>query len=190
MGKKITIDSSNLMNKIFELVEAQKLFNLPSHKIDIVIHPNSLVHAILELKNGLKKFIYHETSMTIPLANAIFDGDIDIEKFYKQGKSTKFENLIFKKVDKRIFPNIKLKDKINKFPSTPIIVNSANEILVDQFLRRKIGFLDINKIIMAILKDINYKKYAIKTPKNLNQINLIDSWARKTTLKLIGKKNV
>ena len=95
MGKKITIDSSNLMNKIFELVEAQKLFNLPSHKIDIVIHPNSLVHAILELKNGLKKFIYHETSMTIPLANAIFDGDIDIEKFYKQGKSTKFENLDF-----------------------------------------------------------------------------------------------
>ena len=190
MGKKITINSSNLMNKIFELVEAQKLFNLPSHKIDIVIHPNSLVHAILELKNGLKKFIYHETSMTIPLANAIFDGDIDIEKIYKNGKSINFENLIFKKVDQRIFPNIKLKNKINKFPSSPIIVNSANEILVDQFLRKKIGFLDINKIIMTILKDINYKKYAIKKPKNLNQINLIDSWARETTLKLIEKKYV
>ena len=78
MGKKITIDSSTLMNKIFEVVEAQKIFNLSSNLIDIIIHPNSLVHAILELKNGLKKFIYHETTMIIPLANAIFDGKLDI----------------------------------------------------------------------------------------------------------------
>ena len=54
-GKKITIDSSNLMNKVFEVIEAQKIFNIPSHKIDILIHPNSLVHAILVLKNGIKK---------------------------------------------------------------------------------------------------------------------------------------
>ena len=81
MGKKITINSSNLMNKIFELVEAQKLFNLPFNKFEILIHPDSLVHAILELNNGLKKFIYHETSMKIPLANAIFDDDIDIKEY-------------------------------------------------------------------------------------------------------------
>ena len=190
MGKKITIDSSNLMNKIFELVEAQKLFDLSADKIDILIHPNSLVHAILELKNGLKKFIYHETSMKIPLANAIFDDAINIDKIYKIKSSIEFEKLIFKRVDKKIFPSIKLKNKINQYPSSPIIINSANEILVDQFLKKKIAFLDINRIIMAILKDINYKKYAIKKPKNLNQINLIDSWARETTLKLIGKKNV
>ena len=188
MGKKITIDSSNLMNKIFELVEAQKLFDLSADKIDILIHPNSLVHAILELKNGLKKFIYHETSMKIPLANAIFDDAINIDKIYKIKSSIEFENLIFKRVDKKIFPSIKLKNKINQYPSSPIIINSANEILVDQFLKKKIAFLDINRIIMAILKDINYKKYAIKKPKNLNQINLVDIWARSTTLKIIKKK--
>ena len=74
MGKKITIDSSTLMNKIFEVVEAQKLFNIPINKIEIIIHPNSLVHAILELKNGIKKFIYHETSMKIPLRTQFLMG--------------------------------------------------------------------------------------------------------------------
>ena len=76
MGKKISIDSSTLMNKMLELIEAQKLFNLPSQKIDIIIHPNSLVHAIVEFKNGLVKLLYHETSMIIPIANAIFSKNL------------------------------------------------------------------------------------------------------------------
>ena len=187
MGHKITIDSSTLMNKIFELIEAQKLFNLPPEKLDIIIHPNSLVHAILELKNGLKQFIYHDTSMKIPLANAIYDGEINIKKIYNKKKLIEFENLIFKKVNKNIFPAIKLKKIMNQYPSTPIIVNAANEILVDQFLKEKIGFLDINRIIMNILKDSNYRKYAIKKPKNINEINLIDMWARSKTLRILKK---
>ena len=190
MGKKITIDSSTLMNKIFELVEAQKLFDFPQNKFDIIIHPNSLVHAILELKNGIKKFIYHDTSMKIPIANAIYDGQINIKKIHKKKSIHKFENLYFKEVDKKIFPAITLKDKVNKHPSAPIILNAANEVLVEQFLKEKIGFLDINKFIMAILKDKNYKKYAIKKPNNINQINLIDIWARSSTLKKIKFNNV
>ena len=190
MGKKITIDSSTLMNKIFELVEAQKLFDFPQNKFDIIIHPNSLVHAILELKNGIKKFIYHDTSMKIPIANAIYDGQINIKKIYRKKFKLKFENLYFKEVDKKIFPAITLKDKVNKYPSAPIILNAANEVLVEQFLKEKIGFLDINKFIMAILKDKNYKKYAIKKPNNINQINLIDIWARSSTLKKIKFNNV
>ena len=83
MGKKITIDSATLMNKILELIEAQKLFSIPNSKIDILIHPNSLVHAIIQLNNGLIKFIYHDTSMIIPLANAIFDSNLNIENFIK-----------------------------------------------------------------------------------------------------------
>ena len=73
----------------------------------------------------------------------------------------------------------------NKFPSSSIIINAFNEILVDQFLKKKIPFLSISKIIMTILKDSNYKKYAIKEPKNLNQIYKIDMWARKKTLEKI-----
>ena len=104
MGKKITIDSSTLMNKILELIEAQKLFNLPNNKLDIIIHPNSLVHAIVKKRNGLITFIYHDTSMIIPLANAIFDGKLNIKEFYKNDrKNDKLENLIFKNVDKKIF---------------------------------------------------------------------------------------
>jgi 1-deoxy-D-xylulose-5-phosphate reductoisomerase len=190
MGKKVTIDSSTLMNKILELIEAQKLFNIPNKKLDILIHPNSLVHAIIELKNGLTKFIYHQTSMVIPLANAIFDGDLNIEDFYQNKKKTGknvIENLIFKQVDHKIFPLIKLKDRVNEHASTSIIINASNEILVDHFLRKKLPFSCIFKIIMIILNDRNYKKYAIKNPKNLIQINKIDYWARTITLEKLKK---
>ena len=181
MGKKISIDSSTLMNKIFELVEAQKIFNIPYDQIDILIHPNSLVHAILELRNGLKIFIYHETTMKIPLANAIFDGDLNISNFHKESSNFKLENLIFKKVNKKIFPSIMLKDILKKYPASPIIINASNEVLVDQFLSEKIKYLDINKIISTIMKDGNFKKYAVKKTKNIKQIYHIDNWARTVT---------
>ncbi len=187
MGKKISVDSATLMNKILELIEAQKLFNLSNDQIDILLHPNSLVHAILELKNGLIKFIYHETSMIIPLANAIYDGKLFIKDFQKPKKNNLFENLIFKKINKKIFPIIKLKKRANEHPSTSIIINASNEILVDQFLEKKIPFLSIFKIIMTILNDRNYKKYAIRNPKNITQINKIDSWARAKTMEKISK---
>ena len=88
MGKKITIDSSTLMNKIFELIEAHKLFNIPLNKLDILIHPNSLVHAIVKFKNGLTKLLYHDTSMIIPLANAIFNGNLSIKDYLNTNKKT------------------------------------------------------------------------------------------------------
>ena len=181
MGKKITIDSATLMNKILELVEAQKLFSIPESKIDILIHPNSLVHAIIHLNNGLFKFIYHETSMVIPLANAIFDGKINIDNFYQRKKNKKkktIENLTFQKVNEKIFPIIKLKQRVNELPSTPIIVNAANEILVSEFLKKKLPFLNIYKHIFSIMKDRNYKKYAIKNPLKIDQILKIDNWAK------------
>ena len=81
-GKKISIDSSTLMNKILELIEAQKLFNISLDKLDILIHPDSLVHAIVQFRNGLTKIIFHETSMVIPLANAIFENQIGVSVYY------------------------------------------------------------------------------------------------------------
>ena len=189
MGKKISIDSATMMNKIFELIEAQKLFDIPQNKLDIVIHPESLVHAIVELKNGLFQFIYHETSMVIPIANAIYDGKININEFLKIKKKKNYigiRNLNFRSVKQKIFPVVKIKKRINEYPSTPIIINACNEILVDQFLQKKIPFLSISKIIMGILNDKNYRKYAIKTPKNINQIFKIDLWARGKTKELIN----
>ena len=188
MGKKISVDSATLMNKILELIEAQKLFNIPMRKLEILIHPESLVHAILELKNGLKKFIYHETSMIIPLANAIFDNKIDINLFLKSGK--KIENLNFKKVEKKIFPIIDIKKRLNEHPSTPIIINAANEVLVDQFLRKNIQFLSISLVLKKILKDSNYKNNAVKHPNTIKIINEINNWAKKRTLEKLKQFNL
>ena len=191
MGKKITIDSSTLMNKMFELIEAHKLFNIPLNKLDILIHPNSLVHAIVMFKNGLTKLLYHDTSMIVPLANAIFDGNLLIKNFLNNSKKIKpnyFPDLIFKQPDLKIFPVIKVIKRINEFPSTPIILNSVNEVLVDQFLQKNIPFLTISKIIMSIMNDRNYKKYAIKRPQNIYQIKSIDNWAREITFKKLKKK--
>jgi 1-deoxy-D-xylulose-5-phosphate reductoisomerase len=188
MGKKISVDSSTLINKVFELVEAQKLFNIPNNKIDILIHPNSLVHAIIEFKNGLTEFMYHATSMKVPIANAIFDGNLNIIEFFKEKKEKLInEKLIFKKVDKEIFPIINFKNKFNEFASTPIIINATNEILVDQFLRKKIPYLAIFGGIKTILNNRNYKKYAIRKPKNINQIKTIDQWARSQAIKITTK---
>ena len=189
MGKKISINSSTLMNKILELIEAQKLFNIPSKKLSIIIHPQSLVHAIAELKNGLVKFIYHETSMIVPIANAIFDNKIDINEFINLKPKNQIQNLSFQKVNNKIFPMVKLKDRVFEYYSTPIIINAANEVLVDQFIRKKIPFLSMYKLVLIVLKDRNYRKYAIKKPKNINQIIEISNWAKKVVMNKI-KKNV
>ena len=193
MGKKISIDSATLMNKILEVIEANKLFSIDLKKIDIVIHPQSLVHAIIEFKNGLCKFIYHDTTMLIPLANAIFDKDLNIDNYLKPKTNSErlisFKSLNFSKVEKKRFPIIKLKNRINEHISTPIIINAANEILVDQYLKGKISFNTFYKYLLKVLNDRNYRKYAIKEPKNINQIFLVDEWSRSTVYKKINYKN-
>ena len=183
MGKKISIDSSTLINKVLEYIEAQKLFNLSNDKLEIIIHPESLVHAIIKFKNGLTKFIYHETSMIIPLANAIFNNNLSINKFLDN--KTKIRSLTFKRPNQINFPIIKILNRVNEFPSTSIIVNASNEVLVDHFLRKKVPFLGIPLIIQKILSDRNYKKYAIKVPKELGHIYEISSWAKNKTIEKI-----
>jgi len=194
MGKKISIDSSTLMNKMLELIEASKLFSLNSKKIEIVIHPESLVHAIIKLNNGLYKFIYHETTMLIPLANCIFNDDLKVNEFLKTKdlfREKNFpKNLSFMNVDKKRFPLIQLKSRITEHHSTPIIINAANEILVDQYLNKKIPYTSFFRHILNVLNDRNYKKYAIRVPTSISQILQIDKWSRETIYKKIeNKKN-
>ena len=185
MGKKISVDSATLMNKILELLEAQKIFSFPIDKYEIIIHPQSLVHAIIKFKNGITKFLYHQPDMKIPIANAIFDFNININDFIKK-KSSNVENIEFFKVNKSKFPAITLTPKLNKYISTPIIINAVNEILVDQFLKKKIRFNSIFKYLSRVLKHKNYRKYAIQRPTNLSKIYLIDSWSRKVTFEMIN----
>ncbi len=192
MGKKISVDSATLMNKIFEVVEAQKLFDIKLNKIEILIHPESLVHAILKFKNGLYKFLYFNHDMSIPIGNAIFEKEFN---YYNLGKSSnKSQNLKlektlnFSKVNKKKFPAIKLKPILDKYSSLPIILNAGNEIFVDQFLKNNISFYSIISNLFKLLKHKKMRKYAIKNPSNYNNILSIDEWARNEAMRMINKK--
>ena len=100
-------------------------------------------------------------------------------------KNIFFKNLSFQKVDMKRFPIIKLLKRINEYHSTPIIINAVNEILVDQYLKKKISFTSFYKYILSVLNDRNYKKYAVRIPKNISQIFLIDQWSRNIAYKKI-----
>tara|TARA_B100000886_G_scaffold332832_1_gene286010 strand:- start:862 stop:2025 length:1164 start_codon:yes stop_codon:yes gene_type:complete len=189
MGKKISINSATMMNKLFELIEAKKIFDKFKNKLKIIIHPQSQIHAAIEYKNGLTHLLYHEPDMRIPISNAIFDSKLDIDDFIKLKKNKKiFERLEFIKINKNNFPPIKFLPILNKYVSLPIILNAANEILVDQFLSKKIKFNAIISNLYSILRDKNFKKYAIKKAYSIQAIHKIDNWARGKTLRLI--KNI
>ena len=192
MGKKISIDSATLMNKIFEVIEANKLFAIDLRKIEILIHPQSLVHAIVKLKNGLNVFLYFETDMSIPIGNELFENEFEIKKIKnfknKFKKNGHFENLNFYPVNKKKFPAIKLKPILNKYHSLPIILNAANEIFVDQFLKKNMSFCSIINYIFHLLKDPKMRKYAIKKPSNFKTILTIDSWARKRATTILNER--
>ena len=104
----------------------------------------------------------------------------------KDGHETLFlNNFSFQKVDKKKFPIIKIKNRLNEHKSTAIIINAVNETLVDLFLQKKVAFFDIFRTILRVLNDRNYKKYAVKDPKSINEIFLIDKWARDISIKKI-----
>ena len=182
MGKKISVDSANMMNKVFEVIEAYKLFKFNKKKYKIVIHPQSYVHSIVRFKNGLIKMILYNTDMKIPISNTMYKNK---NSFSNESKiDTKIlTNLSFEKVNINKFPSIKLIKKcLNSGYSTPIIINASNEVLVGLFLKGKINFLDIVATINKIFKDKDFNKYAKRKPKSVKEIKTIDSWARlKTT---------
>ena len=153
-GKKNNYRFFDFGKQNIKYIEAQKLFNISKDKLDILIHPESLVHAVIKFKNGLTKFIYHETSMIIPLANAIFDNNLLIDDYLN--KNLNIKSLTFSKPNKINYPIINILSKANEFPSTSIIINASNEVLVDFFLRKKVPFLGIVLIIKKILRDKNY----------------------------------
>ena len=190
MGKKISIDSSNLMNKVLEQIEAYRLFPFQREKYQIIIHPQSMIHAIVIFKNGQTKFLYHETDMKIPIANAIFENNFTEKNFINTNKNIlkEFENFQFKQVDKKKFPIVTLLKKYSSKNSGPIILNASNEVLVSKFIDGLISFKSIYFYLKAVLRHKDYKKYAIKRLPNINEIYEIDRWARKKTLEIITKK--
>ena len=192
MGKKISIDSATLMNKIFEIIEAKKIFNIELKKFDILIHPKSYIHAIVKFKNGLIKIIAHDTNMKIPISNSIYIGEKN-QNFIKSKKINfkVLNSLDFQLVDIKKFPVLKLLKKITKKNSLfDTVLVSANDELVSLFLKKEIKFLDISSKIWLLVNSSFFSKFKHQKPKNLAQIERLNEFVRlKTrTLSVISKK--
>ena len=186
MGKKISVDSATLMNKVLEVIEAVKLFSINLDKFKIIVHPQSLVHSIIELKNGLRVFVYHEPDMKIPIANAIEDFNIS-PKIFDFNQKNISNNLSFFEVDKKRFPVEEIIKKININNSSPILINAANEIFVDQFLKKKIKFIDIFKYLKLFLDTTGYLKTSKIKANSIKIIKKIDLIGRQLAFRLIYK---
>ena len=175
MGKKISIDSATMMNKVFEVIEAKKIFDLKYDQLQILIHPKSYLHAIVKFNNGLIKLLLHDTDMTIPIFNSLYQiGNKSIKS--KKLDLNVLNKLELKYVDPKRFPVIrvikKLQDKDSLFET---VIISANDTLVNMFLKNKINFTDISKILLKIINRPEFKKYKKLIPKNPQQIgNLAD----------------
>ena len=178
MGKKISIDSATMMNKVFEVIEAQRIFNIDLNKFKILIHPKSYVHAIVKFTNGLTKILIHDTSMKIPIFNSIYSEKTKKIRTKKLNISN-LNNLNFIKVDTKRYPSIKILKTIPKkisFYETVIV--SANDELVDLFLEGKIIFQDIVKYLYKILQMKEFLKFKNRVPKKYEELIKLNNFVR------------
>ena len=182
MGKKISIDSATMINKIYEVIEAKNIFNISYKKIEILIHPNSYVHAILKFDTGLTKIIVHDTTMRVPIFNTLYSNDNKKLKSKKIDIDT-LNNLNFKKINTKRYPMIKL---LNLLPSKhslfETVVVSANDTLVQLFLDNKIKFTDIQKKLFNIINKKQFINYKNKSPKTIRDIVELNNYVRLKTL--------
>jgi 1-deoxy-D-xylulose-5-phosphate reductoisomerase len=181
MGKKISIDSATLMNKVFEVIEAQRIFKIDIKKFEIFIHPKSYIHSIIKFINGQIKILAHDTDMKIPIFNSIYQNKL--KKIYtKKININLLNNLKLNKVNSSKYPSIQILNKINNNNTLfETVLISANDELVDLYIKNKIKFLDINKNLTKILKYKKYSNLIRKKPKKISDIiNLSEEVRLKT----------
>ena len=182
MGEKITIDSSTLMNKGLEVIEAKFLFDIDIQKIKVVVHPQSIIHSMVEFNDGSIKAQLGEPDMKLPIQYALFSGKRLKNKFTHYD-FIKNNTLTFEEPCLKTFNNLRLAFDAGKLGgNAPCILNASNEIVVDAFLNEKIRYLDMTKIIEDSLNKISY----IASP-NLDQLIETDIVTRKYTLDKINK---
>lgn len=170
MGSKITIDSSTLMNKGLEIIEAYWLFDIELDQIEPVIHPQSIIHSIVTFKDGSSKAQLGPPDMKVPIIYALTYPDrltLDTPRM----DWSKYHELTFKPVDFERFPCVKLAmDSIAQGGYAPAVLNAANEIAVQRFLEREISYIDISKIVYESLAHIQYDKtLSVENLKHINQ---------------------
>ena len=187
MGKKISIDSCTMMNKVFEVIEAKHLFNLPYDRISILTHPNSYIHAIIKFKNGLVKIIAHDTTMKIPIFNTI---NSDNNSIFKSDNLNlkKLNNLDLKLVNYNLFPLVNilkyLPKKISLFET---VIITINDYLVDLFLNKKINYKQLQNLLRKLIKNRIFTKYKKSKPKKIQDIFLVKNNVSSKIIKIIKK---
>ena len=170
MGNKITIDSATMTNKMFELIEAAWLFD--TRKLDAIIETKSLIHAMINFKDGSTTAHIANASMQLPIAYAIL-GHCD-EEILKPVNLIEVGNIEFRKIEENRYPIWQLKDEILNNLDLGVVLNAANEVAVSKFLNSQIGFLDISKITMNAIN-----KFHNANTSSIEDIFQIDKEVRK-----------
>ena len=151
MGSKITIDSATMMNKGFEVIEAKWLFNLNPNQIDVVVHPQSIIHSLVQFEDGSLKAQLGLPDMRLPIQYAL-SFPFRIKSDFPRFKFSNYPMFTFEEPDNAKFPNLTLaRESLIKGGNSPCILNAANEVVVESFLREKIGFIQMSEIIAEVI---------------------------------------
>ena len=178
MGKKISTDSATMINKVFEVIEARKVFDIEYQKIKILIHPKSYIHAILKFNNGLTNIIVHDTTMKVPIFNTLFLND-NRKLITNKININILNNLNLKNVNPTQFPMTKLLNLLpNNHSLFETVIVAANDKLVELFLNKQIHFTDIQKNLFKIIKKKEFQKFKKKLPINIKDITNLNDYVR------------
>jgi 1-deoxy-D-xylulose-5-phosphate reductoisomerase len=182
MGAKITIDSATLINKCLEVIEAAYLFNLNSSQIDVMVHPQSIVHSLVTYKDGSTIAQLSNPSMTVPIANALGMGalkkrvDISFDALFKRNTQLNFKTL---PKDRREYFDLAFQ-VIDEKGNAGVVFNAANEVAVKAFIDGRIKFLGIYEVLKRTFKAIPWSKIT-----DMKDIHHFDNYARKYALKVV-----
>ena len=156
MGAKITIDSATLMNKGLEVIEAKWLFDLDVDQVDVIVHPQSIIHSIVQFTDGSMKAQMGVPDMKLPIQYAINYPD-RLKNNFKRFNFLNYPNFSFQQADRETFRNLDLAFKaLRRGGNMPCILNAANEIVVEAFLNDKIGFLEMSDVIEQCMEEISF----------------------------------
>lgn len=185
MGAKITIDSATLINKGLEVIEAKWLYGVDYEQIQVVVHPQSVIHSMVQFQDGSVIAQLGLPDMRLPIQYALsyperWTNDFPKIDFWQMG------DLSFMPPDTKVFSGLSLAYHAGKIGGTmPAVMNAANEKAVELFLKKKIGFADIPQLVEKTMQS-----HAVKSNPDLDEILIADSWARKEVIKSVGQRMV
>ncbi len=180
MGRKITVDSADLMNKGFEVIETSYLFSLPSERIEVLIHPEVIIHAIVQFSDGFSFAVCASPDMKFPI-NYVLNYPEDGPPLFHSLDWSSLSSLTFKKVRENRFPCLSLaRESLNTGGTMPAVLNGANDISVQAFLDKKLSFYRIPEVIKEVVK-----RHKLIPSPSLSEILKASKWAEEEARRLI-----